>query len=49
MPFHLPLQIVALSPITPFIDPRTGKPSGAADPAETMLQTQTTRFIIILY
>ncbi|WEK37258.1 MAG: TonB-dependent receptor [Candidatus Pseudobacter hemicellulosilyticus] len=31
--FATPLQIVALSPITPVIDPRSGKPSGAYDPA----------------
>lgn len=31
--FSTPLQIVALSPITPVIDPRTGKLSGASDPA----------------
>jgi TonB-dependent starch-binding outer membrane protein SusC len=31
--FSTPLQIVALSPITPFIDPRTGLTSGALDPA----------------
>ncbi|HEX2607849.1 MAG TPA: SusC/RagA family TonB-linked outer membrane protein, partial [Flavisolibacter sp.] len=30
--FATPLQIVALSPITPLIDPRTGKKSGASDP-----------------
>ncbi|MFL5786677.1 MAG: SusC/RagA family TonB-linked outer membrane protein [Flavisolibacter sp.] len=30
--FSTPLQIVALSPITPLIDPRTGLPSGALDP-----------------
>lgn len=30
--FATPLQIVALSPITPIIDPRTGKLSGASDP-----------------
>ncbi|MEP7373647.1 MAG: TonB-dependent receptor [Chitinophagaceae bacterium] len=30
--FATPLQIVALSPITPLIDPRTGKLSGASDP-----------------
>ena len=29
--FSTPLQIVALSPITPFIDPRTGLTSGALD------------------
>ncbi|QEC69402.1 TonB-dependent receptor [Panacibacter ginsenosidivorans] len=29
--FSTPLQIVALSPITPIIDPRTGLPSGALD------------------
>ena len=29
--FSTPLQIVALSPITPVIDPRTGLPSGALD------------------
>lgn len=29
--FSTPLQIVALSPITPFIDPRTGFTSGALD------------------
>ncbi len=31
--FSTPLQIVALSPITPLIDPRTGLLSGALDPA----------------
>lgn len=31
--FATPLQIVALTPITPIIDPRTGKLSGASDPA----------------
>ena len=31
--FSTPLQIVALSPITPFIDPRTGLTSGALDNA----------------
>ncbi|HSC37417.1 MAG TPA: hypothetical protein VLD19_06090, partial [Chitinophagaceae bacterium] len=31
--FATPLQIVALSPITPLIDPRTGLASGALDPA----------------
>ena len=31
--FSTPLQIVALSPITPVIDPRTGLTSGALDPA----------------
>lgn len=31
--FSTPLQIVALSPITPLIDPRTGLTSGALDPA----------------
>lgn len=31
--FTSPLQIVALSPITPIIDPRTGLISGALDPA----------------
>lgn len=30
--FSTPLQIVALSPITPVIDPRTGLTSGALDP-----------------
>ncbi|WP_153796581.1 SusC/RagA family TonB-linked outer membrane protein [Foetidibacter luteolus] len=30
--FSTPLQIVALSPITPEIDPRTGLPSGQLDP-----------------
>ncbi len=30
--FSTPLQIVALSPITPVVDPRTGKISGASDP-----------------
>lgn len=30
--FSSPLQIVALSPITPLIDPRTGLLSGASDP-----------------
>jgi len=30
--FASALQMVALSPITPLIDPRTGKKSGAADP-----------------
>lgn len=30
--FSTPLQIVALSPITPIIDPRTGRLSGASDP-----------------
>ncbi len=30
--FATPLQIVALSPITPLIDPRTGQLSGAVDP-----------------
>jgi TonB-linked SusC/RagA family outer membrane protein len=30
--FSTPLQIVALSPITPLIDPRTGRMSGASDP-----------------
>jgi TonB-linked SusC/RagA family outer membrane protein len=30
--FSSPLQIVALSPITPIIDPRTGLLSGASDP-----------------
>lgn len=30
--FSTPLQIVALSPITPLIDPRTGRLSGASDP-----------------
>jgi TonB-linked SusC/RagA family outer membrane protein len=29
--FSTPLQIIALSPITPFIDPRTGLTSGALD------------------
>ncbi len=29
--FSTPIQIVALSPITPIIDPRTGLPSGALD------------------
>ncbi|HZE82811.1 MAG TPA: SusC/RagA family TonB-linked outer membrane protein, partial [Puia sp.] len=29
--FSTPLQIIALSPITPLIDPRTGKASGALD------------------
>ncbi len=32
--FSTPLQIVALSPITPEIDPRTGLLSGALDPAK---------------
>lgn len=31
--FSTPLQMVALSPITPVIDPRTGLTSGALDPA----------------
>ena len=31
--FSSPLQIVALSPITPIIDPRTGLLSGALDPS----------------
>ena len=31
--FSTPLQIVALAPITPIIDPRTGLVSGALDPA----------------
>lgn len=31
--FSTPLQIIALSPITPVIDPRTGLISGALDPA----------------
>lgn len=31
--FSTPLQIVALSPITPVIDPRTGLTSGALDPS----------------
>ena len=31
--FSTPLQIVALAPITPVIDPRTGLTSGAFDPA----------------
>ncbi|MDQ6814615.1 MAG: SusC/RagA family TonB-linked outer membrane protein, partial [Bacteroidota bacterium] len=31
--FSTPIQIVALSPITPIIDPRTGLLSGALDPA----------------
>jgi TonB-linked SusC/RagA family outer membrane protein len=31
--FSNPMQIVALSPITPFIDPRTGLASGALDPS----------------
>jgi len=31
--FATPLQIIALSPITPLIDPRTGLASGALDPA----------------
>ena len=30
--FATPLQLVALMPITPIIDPRTGKLSGASDP-----------------
>ncbi len=32
--FSTPLQIIALSPITPVIDPRTGLQSGAYDPAK---------------
>jgi len=31
--FSTPLQIVALSPVTPVIDPRTGLTSGALDPS----------------
>ncbi len=31
--FSTPMQIIALSPMTPVIDPRTGLPSGALDPA----------------
>ncbi|HVX50272.1 MAG TPA: TonB-dependent receptor [Chitinophagaceae bacterium] len=31
--FSTPLQMVALSPVTPVIDPRTGLTSGALDPA----------------
>lgn len=33
--FSTPLQMVALSPITPIIDPRTGLLSGASDPNRT--------------
>ncbi|WP_324676422.1 TonB-dependent receptor [Hymenobacter sp. GOD-10R] len=37
--FSSPLQIVALSPITPLIDPRTGLLSGALDPATGLPST----------
>jgi TonB-linked SusC/RagA family outer membrane protein len=37
--FSTPLQIVALSPITPAIDPRTGLTSGALDPATNQPNT----------
>lgn len=37
--FSTPLQIVALSPITPEIDPRTGLTSGALDPATQLPNT----------
>jgi TonB-dependent starch-binding outer membrane protein SusC len=37
--FSTPLQIVALSPITPLIDPRTGLTSGALDPATGLPNT----------
>jgi len=37
--FSTPLQIVALSPITPAIDPRTGLTSGALDPATNLPNT----------
>lgn len=37
--FSTPLQIVALSPITPIIDPRTGLTSGALDPSTGLPNT----------
>ncbi len=37
--FSTPLQIIALSPITPAIDPRTGLTSGALDPASGLPNT----------
>lgn len=37
--FSTPLQIIALSPITPVIDPRTGLLSGALDPAKGLPNT----------
>lgn len=37
--FSTPLQIIALSPITPVIDPRTGLTSGALDPATGLPNT----------
>ncbi len=37
--FSTPLQIIALSPITPAIDPRTGLTSGALDPATGLPNT----------
>ena len=37
--FSTPLQAVALAPITPFIDPRTGLTSGALDPATGLPNT----------
>lgn len=37
--FSTPMQIVALSPITPVIDPRTGLLSGALDPATSRPNT----------
>lgn len=37
--FSTPLQIVALSPITPAVDPRTGLNSGALDPATGLPNT----------
>lgn len=37
--FSTPLQIVALAPITPVVDPRTGLTSGALDPATGLPNT----------
>ena len=42
--FSTPMQIVALAPITPLIDPRTGLTSGALDPATGRPNTTTYPF-----
>ena len=46
--FSSPLQIVALSPITPVIDPRTGLISGALDPGNRSSQYKLSLYILIL-
>ncbi|WP_460584107.1 SusC/RagA family TonB-linked outer membrane protein [Hymenobacter arcticus] len=42
--FSTPMQIVALAPITPLIDPRSGQLSGALDPATGLPNNGTNAF-----